>query len=383
MTKSALVSEEIVKKFAKEKETPYTRWVRAEGLEIIDGTYVPDLNDVELKPWPRRNGHGVFINHDASRTSNDCYVCEIDAGEELAPQRQLYEEMIMILSGRGSTTVWNDAGQKVSFEWQAGALFAIPVNVWHQHFNGSGDAKVRFVAVTNLPPIMNVFEEPEFIFNTSYDFKSRFSGEPDYFAPREDVSGLLLESNFVSDGVNLPLIEAKERGAGGGHIRFNFAKSSMNGHISQFPVGTYKKAHAHGPGAHVIILAGEGYSLMWPEGEEPKRYDWKPGSMITPPNLWFHQHFNTGHAPARYLAFKYEGVAIRNSQGVPKAWISRRIGGHQIDYADESPLVRTMFADALSEKGLESQMQEPYEAEKATLPPLPESHSASAPATLK
>ena len=86
--------------------------------------------------------------------------------------------------------------------------------------------------------------------------------------------------------------------------------------------------------------------------------------------MWFHQHFNTGTTPARYLAFKYEGVAIRNAQGVPKAWISKRIGGHQIDYADESQEVRTIFADALTEKGLESQMAQSYEAEKATLPPL-------------
>ena len=25
---------------------------------------------------------------------------------------------------RGSTTVWNDAGQRITFEWKAGALFA-------------------------------------------------------------------------------------------------------------------------------------------------------------------------------------------------------------------------------------------------------------------
>ena len=371
MSKHALVSDDIAKKFSKEKETPYTRWIHQEGLEILDGIYVPDLNSVSLKPWPRRNGRAVFINHDASRTSNDCYVCEIGPGDKLNEQRQLYEELIMILEGRGSTMVWNDAGQKVSFEWQAGALFAIPVNARHQHFNGSGKNKVRFVAVTNLPPIMNVFEEPEFIFNTPVDFVSRFSGEPDYFAPKGDLSGFLLETNFVADAVNLPLVDAKERGAGSGHIRFNMAKSSLNSHISQMPIATYKKAHAHGPGAHVIILSGKGYTLMWPEGEEPKRYDWEPGALITPPTMWYHQHFNTGDTPARYLAFKYEGVAIRNSQGVTKAWISRRIGGHQIDYADERREVRTMFADALASQGLEPKMDQPYELEKETLPPLP------------
>ena len=93
--------------------------------------------------------------------------------------------------------------------------------------------------------------------------------------------------------------------------------------------------------------------------------------MYTPPFWMFHQHFNTGTTPARYLAFKYEGVAIRNEQGVPKAWISQRIGGDQIDYADESDEVRTMFADALAANGLESAMGPAYEAEKPDLPPKP------------
>ena len=34
MAKDALVSEDLARKFATEKETPYTRWVRAEGLEF-------------------------------------------------------------------------------------------------------------------------------------------------------------------------------------------------------------------------------------------------------------------------------------------------------------------------------------------------------------
>jgi len=339
--------------------------VKGEGLEIIGAHYVPNLHTVPLRPWARRGGAGVYINHEASRTSNDCYVCEIPPGGQLAPQRQLFEEMVLVLSGRGSTTVWSDAGKRVAFEWKAGALFAIPLNAWHQHWNGSGREPARYVAVTNGPSVINLYDDVEFVFNTRHDFPHRFSGEPDYFSKKGEQKGLLLDTNFVADAVNLPLLAARERGAGGGHIRFNLAKGSMNSHISQFPVGTYKKAHAHGPGAHVIILSGEGYTLMWPEGEAPQRYEWQVGTMIVPPNMWLHQHFNAGTTPARYLAFKHEGVAIRNAQGVPKSWISKKRGGDQIDYADEKPEVRTLFAEALAKHGLESRMEPAYEAELA------------------
>lgn len=363
------VSEDLAKKFAKEKTSAYQKWVEQEGLEIISAHYIPNLHHVELKPWSRREGYGVYVNHDSSRTSNDCYVCEIPPGGKLAPQKQIYEEMIYILDGRGSTAVWNDRGQRTTFEWQAGSLFAIPLNTWHQHFNTAGVMSARFLAVTNFPMVMNLFEDQEFVFNNPYEFKNRFNGEPDYFHPKETLSGFLLETNFVPNVRTLPLVEAKERGAGGGHIRFNLAKGTMNSHISEFPVGTYKKAHLHGPGAHVVILSGEGYSLMWPEGSSPNRYEWTEGSMVVPPDRWYHQHFNIGSSPARYLALKYEGTAIRNEQGVPKAWISKRLGGDQIDYVDENPLVRQWFEQSLRKHGLDSKMASYYDQERETLPP--------------
>ena len=91
--------------------------------------------------------------------------------------------------------------------------------------------------------------------------------------------------------------------------------------------------------------------------------------MIVPPNKWFHQHFNSGNTPARYLAFKHEVALIRNSQGVPTAWISRRVGGEQIDYADETAEVRNMFADSLSKRGITPAMDDAYERELDDLPP--------------
>jgi oxalate decarboxylase/phosphoglucose isomerase-like protein (cupin superfamily) len=277
--------------------------------------------------------------------------------------------MILVLDGRGSTSVWNDEGKRITFEWKAGAMFAIPLNCWHQHFNGSGQEPARYVGVTNAPAVMNMYLDTDFVFDTPYDFKSRFAGEPDYFTPKAEKKGFLLMTNFVPDAVNLPLISAKERGAGGGHIRFNMAKGSMSSHISQFPVGTYKKAHNHGPSAHVIILSGEGFSLMWRPGEEPQRYDWEVGTLIVPPNKMYHQHFNTGPTPARYLAFKHEVALIRNAQGVPTAWISTRVGGDQLDYADERPEIRKMFAQALAKNGVLPRMEEAYKAELADLPP--------------
>src|SRR3990172_4341563 len=118
MSQGVVVSEEFAQKFATEKDSVYQAWVREQGLEIISAHYIPNLHKLPLKPWARRGGYGIYINHEASNYSNDCYVCEIPAGGELRPQRQLFEELIYVLDGRGSTSIWNDAGKRIAFEWK-------------------------------------------------------------------------------------------------------------------------------------------------------------------------------------------------------------------------------------------------------------------------
>jgi quercetin dioxygenase-like cupin family protein len=267
------------------------------------------------------------------------------------------------VAGSGATTVWNDPSRKVSFEWKEGSLFGVPLNAWHQHFNGSGQQPARFVSVTTAPTVMSLFHNLNFVFDTPFSFDDRFDAQDAYFNGAGRLHwDRVLETNFVPDVPNLQLYEWKERGAGGSQVRFELAHNTMCGHVSQFPVGTYKKAHRHGPGAHVIILSGTGYSLLWPEDEERQRFDWKPGGMVVPPRNWFHQHFNSGATPARYLALRWGSRRYRMgdafSSGEGKTDVDVKQGGAQIEYADEDPAIHQLFDAELRRTGAACGMKE-------------------------
>ena len=353
-------------------KTSYEKWLDREGIPIIKTFFVEDIRGVELAWWERKGGNGAFLQMEGAGQTNNCYICEIAPGKSLKPQRQLFEETIYVISGHGATMVWNDPGHKQTFEWQAGSLFSPPLNTWHQLFNGSGSQPVRYLAVTTAPTMINLLHNLDFIFHNDFVFADRFDAREGYFNGQGSLhageyqgfkfAGNVWETNFVPDARSFKLLEYKERGAGGSNIKFELSENTTACHISEFPVGTYKKAHRHGPGAHVIILSGEGYSLVWPDGAEIKKYAWHEGSMIVPPENWWHQHFNAGDKPARYLALrafgskKYHGVG-KKYQGT----VDRKKGGAQIEYQDEEAIVRQWFQEALTRRGIESQMAKHYE----------------------
>jgi hypothetical protein len=70
-------------------------------------------------------------------------------------------------------------------------------------------------------------------------------------------------SAFVPDARSIGLAELPQRGVGNSRIKLEMGVNTMQSHISQFAVGTYKTAHRHGPGSHVLMLNGTGYTLMW------------------------------------------------------------------------------------------------------------------------
>ena len=77
------------------------------------------------------------------------------------------------------------------------------------------------------------------------------------------------------------------------------ANNNTKSHISEFPIGTYRKAHRHGPGAHLVLLSGTGGALPDLDQGRSLRHDQvrirQLGSMVTvPSDDRVHQHFNSG-----------------------------------------------------------------------------------------
>jgi oxalate decarboxylase/phosphoglucose isomerase-like protein (cupin superfamily) len=329
----------------------YEQWLAAQNIPVIRDFYIRDLRSVPLK-----GGNGAILNLIGTGDVNDAYISEIPPGQSLKPLRAMFEEIIFVLEGHGSTSLWNDDGRKITFEWQAGSLFSPPLITWRQHFNGSGGKPARLFAVTSAPPLMNLFRDVEFIFNCPFSFANRFAADPETFsgAGKEWLTKNrpVWESNFIPDVNALKRFPHPERGAGAGNVKIELSDNCMSAHISEFPVGSYKKAHRHCAGAHVVIVAGQGYSLMWAPGEQPKRFDWHPGSIVVPPEDWFHQHFNTGTTPARYLAIKPVG----HKHARPPGWKVYDAASDQIEYEDEAPFIRRMFEEELAKNSVACRM---------------------------
>lgn len=344
------------------KMTTYWKWIESQKIPILSEFNIPSLKEVEVGFWERLGAYGAFIKLSGAEDLNDAYILEMSAGGSVQPERHTYEELVYVLTGRGATTVWNEGGPKRTFEWHEGSLFAIPLNAWHQFFNGQGDKPTRFYVVSSAPLVMNLYHNLDFIFNNPFIFADRFDGRKDFFnAEGQEMPGRIWDTNFIEDVRTFPLMEWKERGAGGVNRRFELANCTLAAHVSQFAIGSYKKAHRHGPGANVIIIQGQGYSLLWEEGKESERVRvaWEAGSVLVPPNMWFHQHFNTGVEPAKYLALRWGSrkyPLFRNIGPDSGTDVNVKEGGNQIEYEDEDPYIRKLFEDELAKNGLECRM---------------------------
>jgi hypothetical protein len=157
--------------------------------------------------------------------------------------------------------------------------------------------------------------------------------------------------------------------SGGQLTGYRMAGEFPRGHISEWPVGRYHKAHYHRPGAVLVGLKGKGYVNLWPkelgvrpwqDGQADKvvQVQWGPNSIYSPPDGWFHQHMSTGKVPARHVACygADSPLAITRSPDHSNVLVPVREGGQLINYEDEDPEVRRYFIEANAGEGVDCAM---------------------------
>src|SRR4051812_45496265 len=342
----------------------YREWARGEGVPILED-FAADLLAQEVAPWARLGASGAIVNLKGRGDFTSIFLIEIGAGAKTAPQKHLYEEVVYVLSGHGSTTVEAADGRRHSFEWGPHSLFAIPLNVRYQHFNGSGAAPARLASTNNLCMTLNLYHDESFVFQNAHDFAGRvgknsyFAGEGDFIAYKPGSH--MWETNLVPDLTRIELKSWEARGPGSTSLIFILANGTMGAHSSEIPVGSYKKAHRHDSGRHVFSVTGSGYSLAWYEGEpEFLRIPWQHGVVYAPPDGMFHQHFNISASRARYLAtgigsrrYPFLETKRRSEREVD---LSVKQGGRQIEYEDQDPRIHKIWLEEMARAGLEPKM---------------------------
>jgi oxalate decarboxylase/phosphoglucose isomerase-like protein (cupin superfamily) len=359
MTQEATKSGEAPQRGMYRGSKPYDDWVDSLGVPVHRGYYIEDVRTVETEWWEARQCKTAFLQLAGQQGAAEARVTEIAPGATLPAMNFGFDEAVYVADGRGVTTVEGTDGQKKTFEWQKHSLFLLPHNRTHQITNMRGDQPARLLHYNYLPVGLSVVPEPDFFFDNPYaehhglatpstEYYSEAKIEHDTFWGRQRA--IWFGSFFPDMRAWDQLVPFWGRGAGGRVVHIKFPESTMTCHMSVFDAKTYKKGHRHGPGYVIVIPAGEGYSIMWQEGDEKVIVPWHEGSVFVPPNRWFHQHFNVGEAPARYLAFHPLPQMMGGSERIEDR------SKDQIEYPYEEPWIREKFENELKARGLESIM---------------------------
>lgn len=338
--------------------TAYERWVEQQAIPVVRGFHVQDLTKVDTAEWISKGASGAIIQLDGADDTNGSYVLRIDRGEATLWSHHVYEELFFAVCGQGAIELRTGGGiERQKFE--PGAVFAPPLNVEYRLI---AESATTLYCVNSAPPVMNLFHSARFADDNPFVFTDRMApldqSVTGYFDDRgrlwkrPDGAGVW-ETTWVDDANTFDLPRLEKRGGDGRMVTFQLGDGSLIAHISQFPSGQYKKAHRHGPGANIVILGGEGYSLLWErDGYDPQRVDWEPNSIFVPPDMWWHQHFNSGVDPARYLAMRWGSRKHRINHNYEGTLVDRRQGGNQIEYDEQSPLIDQLFAAECAQHGV-------------------------------
>lgn len=259
------------------------------------------------------------------------WINRIPAGEEegmgwkTLGHRHTVEAVIYVLQGKGHSII-----DGVRYDWEEGDFISVPMFSWHRHLNTDSKDFI-YVAATTGPLSLSlglaVYEDeryPEYWVFGGKGEKSmeslipgavegnrvRMKTESD--RPSRNTTDGLYEEHLL-----FASREEQRRRAGqvlkkGRDIRFEitsmgrlayvidpktgFLMRVLGTLVAEISPGKNSGAHQHMYEEVNYILSGKGYSII-----EDKRYDWGKGDVLCLPLFSWHQHFNIGDEPARFL----------------------------------------------------------------------------------
>jgi quercetin dioxygenase-like cupin family protein len=295
-----------------EGPTPYSRWRDRQNVPVVTGNYVEDDLKLPVKNWEEW-GDGVrgCILNLAEQQVTDQHVIEIAPDAQTLPRHHIYESLFHVRKGSGRTEMWQgDGAHKLSFEWRAGSLFSVPINFSYQLFCTSKDEGARMVIGNSLPMFLNYFRSEDFVWKNQWAFKDRYTRYPSFFEANEwtrynnHTKHRATECNIIPDVNSAPLDEWAERGPGIKIMRYAMCDNTIGCHIQEIPVASRTTVHRHDPGAAVHVTEGEGFCVLFFEGEKFVPYEIHAGSIFSPRSQQYHGHFNTGNSTMRHVAYR-------------------------------------------------------------------------------
>ena len=360
-------------------KTPYDHFMEEEGIPIYRGLGMGDVREIPKKPWKRMGGLGSYIQLDGTDGKLGMYALELPPRGESNVERHVYDAIFYVVEGRGSTEVWREGSdRKHIFEWTAGSLFAAPANTNHRLINVSSGPAI-FIVGTTAPPIVNLFDNPGFVFNNTYEFTDRFDDSDDYFRPKDDIRAdpmrkrAMRISNLIPDIATCELPLDNQRSPGYRRVIPHMAAGKFNMFVGEHLSGRYSMAHhPPGPGSVVLIcIRGKGYTLAWPRsagvrpwesgnGHMVQRQDYTPGGMVVnnPGGTgWFHMHHSTGSEPLRLMVYGGTPLGVGAQINRPgdkeiSGNIAMEEGGRSITYVLEDPYVKVEYKRMLEAEGV-------------------------------
>ena len=90
----------------KKQPTPYDAFMESEGVPVFRGLGLRRVHDLPLVPWKRKGGRGHYLQLYGTETKWGQYVVEVPPGGALNPEKHMYEEVFLVVEGRGTTEVW-------------------------------------------------------------------------------------------------------------------------------------------------------------------------------------------------------------------------------------------------------------------------------------